>query len=115
MGIAGEATVAPGVELARAVWDSMICSRHDGAHQLHTPIHHARADSLVLLLESYPSLIPFARLAVGAPVSFLKFTTANLLPVTLGNIVGGLALALAYGYAYGALGKDGAGAAATSK
>lgn len=43
-------------------------------------------------------------IAVGAPVSLLKFFFANLLPVTLGNIVGGLALSMAYAYAYGSLG-----------
>jgi formate/nitrite transporter FocA (FNT family) len=41
--------------------------------------------------------------AVGAPVSLGTFITANLLPVTLGNIVGGAALALSYGYAFGSL------------
>lgn len=39
-------------------------------------------------------------------VTFAKFLTANLLPVTLGNIVGGaLFVATAYSFIFGALGK----------
>lgn len=38
----------------------------------------------------------------GAPVSWSAFLTGNLLPVTLGNIVGGgLIIAGGYWYAYG--------------
>jgi formate transporter len=42
-------------------------------------------------------------------VTFAKFLTANLLPVTLGNIVGGaLFVATAYSFIFGALGKKSA-------
>jgi len=44
--------------------------------------------------------------AVGAPVTFVKFLVSNLLPVTLGNIVGGVALALAHGLVYGKPGRS---------
>ncbi len=48
-------------------------------------------------------LIPMG-LACGADVSFWQFLTANLLPVTLGNIVGGaLCVATPYALAYGRL------------
>lgn len=43
--------------------------------------------------------------AVGAPITVSKFLTANLLPVTLGNIIGGALLALSQGYVFGRLGK----------
>lgn len=36
-----------------------------------------------------PPCAPRRRPAVGAPVAFSTFVTANLIPVTLGNIVGG--------------------------
>ena len=42
---------------------------------------------------------------MGAPVSVGKFLTANLIPVTIGNIIGGVFLAVSYGYVYGRLGK----------
>jgi formate/nitrite transporter len=46
-------------------------------------------------------LIPLGILN-GAPVAFSTFLTSNLLPVTLGNIVGGgLLIGAAYWYAYG--------------
>jgi len=50
-------------------------------------------------------LVPMG-IALGAKVTFAKFLTANLLPVTLGNIVGGaLFVATAYSFIFGALGK----------
>ncbi len=43
-------------------------------------------------------------LAAGAPVAFSTFLSANLLPVTLGNIIGGfLCVALPYTYIFGTL------------
>ncbi|KAI8466270.1 MAG: Formate/nitrite transporter-domain-containing protein [Monoraphidium minutum] len=44
-------------------------------------------------------------MALGAPVTVQAFLQANILPVTLGNIAGGVLVALAYGFAYGSLGK----------
>ncbi|KAI8469120.1 MAG: Formate/nitrite transporter [Monoraphidium minutum] len=49
-------------------------------------------------------MIPMG-IAVGAPITVSKFLTANLLPVTLGNIIGGALLALSQGYVFGRLGK----------
>ena len=50
-------------------------------------------------------MIPMG-IAVGADVTYLHFVTANLIPVTLGNIVGGAAFVAApYALAYGRLGK----------
>lgn len=49
-------------------------------------------------------LVPLG-IALGAPVTVGAFLTANLLPVTLGNMLGGILVALAYGFSYGALGK----------
>ncbi|GBF90570.1 nitrite transporter [Raphidocelis subcapitata] len=49
-------------------------------------------------------LVPMG-IALGAPVALSTFLTANLLPVTLGNIVGGVLVALAYAYSFGSLGK----------
>lgn len=49
-------------------------------------------------------IIPMG-IALGAKVSFAHFLTANLIPVTLGNIVGGaLFVATAYSFIFGALG-----------
>jgi formate/nitrite transporter FocA (FNT family) len=43
----------------------------------------------------------------GAAVTWKDFLLKNLLPVTLGNIIGGAVLvAGVFSYAYGALGKD---------
>ena len=43
----------------------------------------------------------------GAPVSWNAFFLKNLLPVTLGNIIGGaFFVAAAFSYTFGALGKD---------
>merc|ERR1712166_1695971 len=43
----------------------------------------------------------------GAPVSWNTFFLKNLLPVTLGNIIGGpFFVAAAFSYTFGALGKD---------
>jgi formate/nitrite transporter FocA (FNT family) len=50
-------------------------------------------------------LIPMG-IMLGAKVSFSKFLLSNLLPVTLGNIVGGAVfVALAYSYIFGTFGK----------
>eukprot|EP00191_Tetraselmis_sp_GSL018_P005579 CAMPEP_0177603956 /NCGR_PEP_ID=MMETSP0419_2-20121207/15827_1 /TAXON_ID=582737 /ORGANISM="Tetraselmis sp., Strain GSL018" /LENGTH=337 /DNA_ID=CAMNT_0019097839 /DNA_START=159 /DNA_END=1172 /DNA_ORIENTATION=- len=50
-------------------------------------------------------LIPMG-MALGAPVSISQFLTANLIPVTLGNIVGGaIFVGTAYAYIFGRLGK----------
>ncbi|CAL8463113.1 g2647 [Coccomyxa elongata] len=46
-------------------------------------------------------------IALGAKVSFASFLTANLLPVTLGNIVGGaVCIALAYAVCFGSMGQS---------
>ena len=46
-------------------------------------------------------------IALGAKVSFSHFLTSNLLPVTLGNTVAGVAcLGLTYSLMYGKAGKD---------
>ena len=46
-------------------------------------------------------------IALGAEVSFTHFLTANLLPVTLGNTVAGVAcMGLTYSLLYGKAGKD---------
>lgn len=48
-------------------------------------------------------MIPMG-MALGAPVSAADFLLRNLLPVTLGNIVGGaLCMAAAYRLCYGSL------------
>lgn len=45
-------------------------------------------------------------IALGAPVTFSHFITSNLIPVTLGNMVGGiLCVALGSSWLYGSLGK----------
>jgi formate/nitrite transporter len=50
-------------------------------------------------------LIPLG-IALGAELTFGQFITQNLIPVTLGNIVGGLVfMGTASGYFYGSLGK----------
>ncbi|KAK9907455.1 hypothetical protein WJX75_004026 [Coccomyxa subellipsoidea] len=46
-------------------------------------------------------------IALGAKVSFATFLTANLLPVTLGNIVGGVVcIAMVYAICYGKMGQS---------
>lgn len=50
-------------------------------------------------------LVPLG-IALGAPVTFGHFVTSNLIPVTLGNIVGGMCcVGLASAYVYGSLGQ----------
>ncbi|GBF90430.1 nitrite transporter [Raphidocelis subcapitata] len=57
-------------------------------------------------------MIPMG-IAVGAPVSAGKFLAANLLPVTLGNVLGGVALAATYAAIFWVWGRERpAGAAA---
>lgn len=51
-------------------------------------------------------IVPLA-IMNGADITYKTFLMKNLLPVTLGNIVGGaVCVAAAFSYAYGALGKD---------
>ena len=46
-------------------------------------------------------------IALGAPVSYGHFLAANLLPVTLGNIVGGaVCIAAVYALCFGQAGKS---------
>lgn len=62
-----------------------------------------------------PSLSPPCnKQTVGAPVALSTFVTANLIPVTLGNTLGGALVALAYAYCYGSLGKPKAAAKAAA-
>ena len=85
-----------------------------GARYASAPTH-ARAQPLPsdapLTLRSRSSyahlttLLPSPSAVAGAPVTWSAFLLNNLLPVTLGNIVGGaVCVAGAFSYAYGALG-----------
>jgi formate/nitrite transporter FocA (FNT family) len=59
-------------------------------------------------------LIPLG-IALGADITFTHFLTANLIPVTLGNIVGGMVfMGFSNAYFFGSLGKKKEVAAATA-
>jgi len=59
-------------------------------------------------------LIPMG-IALGADITFNHFLTANLIPVTLGNIVGGMVfMGFSNAYFFGSLGKKKEAAAATA-
>lgn len=52
-------------------------------------------------------------IAMGAKVTFAQFLVNNLLPVTLGNIIGGFVfVGAAFGFLHGSLGKAPAAAPA---
>ena len=63
------------------------------------------ADPALLLSESHDTNVLYTQgMALGAPVTWSAFFLGNLLPVTLGNLVGGgFCMATVYALCYGRL------------
>ena len=70
----------------------------------HPPTHAHSCPPTLLFRSTHGPPASFAAVA-GAAVTWKGFLLNNLLPVTLGNVVGGaVCVAAAFSYAYGALG-----------
>ena len=89
-----------------AVWMANACSNATGkAIAIWFPISAFVAMGLEHSVANM-FMVPLG-IALGADVSFTHFLTANLLPVTLGNTVAGVAcMGLTYSLLYGKAGKD---------
>ena len=89
-----------------AVWMANACSSATGkAIAIFFPISAFVALGLEHSVANM-FMVPLG-IALGANVSFAQFLTSNLLPVTLGNTVAGVAcMGLTYSLMYGKAGKD---------